>query len=752
MFFFKILEKFNKSFYKHHPYGQQTLIGTVDDLKNPSLTKMYEFFKTYYVANNMALVISGDFDTQTVMPMIEKKFGKWKKGKLPKAIKYKEDKFNGREFIQAKLSPIKLGALGFRTVANGNKDEIALSVFARLMSNQNQTGLLDKLSIDNKLMQSMYIPMQHNDYGAGIFLLIPKIIGQKLEDAEKLVLDEIEKIKKGEFSEKMVEAIKNEIYVDYETQMESPQQRAIKFATAFGQGQDAESVIQYPNRIKEIRKKDIIEVANKYFGDNFLAFYSKMGFPKKDKIEKPNYKPLKANTNAKSIYTKHFEEIPSTDIQPQFIDFKKDISHEKILNGVDIYCVNNPINNVFNLKIKYGVGNFKIKDLPYASQLLNVSGTTKMDVSEFKMAFGGTGCKYNIYSDDSYLTVEVEGLESGLQDALTLINELITNPKAKEDKIKILYEGEKANRKMEDTNPDGIASALRGYVIYGENSDFLNRLSLKQIKSLKADSLISSFKRATQYEAQIHFSGKTKDKQVYKIIDKSISFTKNPIKTESPIVKNKQQYTNNVVYFTHKKNASQSKVFFFANGEKYTRKNVPIINAFNMYFGGGFSGIVLQEVREYRSLAYSAAARYIMPNVKNKETDFFGFVGTQSDKTNDAINVFMDLIRDMPQKPERLDMIKDYLVQSAVTSKPFFRDLSEKVITWQNLGYKTDPSKINIPEYNDILFKDINKFYEKNVKSKPIVIMIVGDKKKVDLKSLSKYGKVIKIKERKLFN
>ena len=61
-FYIKIYEDMLKGLFKNHPYGTQTILGSVEHLNYPSLTKMYEYFNTYYVANNMALVLVGNFD------------------------------------------------------------------------------------------------------------------------------------------------------------------------------------------------------------------------------------------------------------------------------------------------------------------------------------------------------------------------------------------------------------------------------------------------------------------------------------------------------------------------------------------------------------------------------------------------------------------------------------------------------------------------------------------------------------------
>ncbi|NLA25178.1 MAG: insulinase family protein, partial [Bacteroidales bacterium] len=319
IFFFPLLEKFNESFFKQHPYGQQTLIGSIEDLKNPSLSKMYDFFRTWYVPNNMALIIVGDFNSKEVQPLIEKYFGEWKYKELPKRPEYKEEEFRGREFKQVKMSPIKIGALGFRTPKAGDPEEVVIEVCNAILSNENQTGYLDKLMLDNKLMGAAPFYAPHNDYGQSVFLIIPKIIGQKLEKAEELVKKEIYRLRDGDLDEKLLESVKLELYRDFQLNMESNEYRGEMLASAFGRNQKIDDLLSYPKLIMKISKEDVVRVANKYYGDNYLAFYSKMGFPKKEKIEKPGFKPIVTNTDAESNYAKKLAEVPSLEAKPQFI-------------------------------------------------------------------------------------------------------------------------------------------------------------------------------------------------------------------------------------------------------------------------------------------------------------------------------------------------------------------------------------------------------------------------------------------------
>jgi predicted Zn-dependent peptidase len=175
------------------------------------------------------------------------------------------------------------------------------------------------------------------------------------------------------------------------------------------------------------------------------------------------------------------------------------------------------------------------------------------------------------------------------------------------------------------------------------------------------------------------------------------------------------------------------------------------MDAFNMYFGGDFSGLVLQEIREYRSLAYTAGARFGVPALRGKESYFTAYVGTQADKTLDALGVFDTLIHHMPMKEERTAMIRQYLLQSSVTERPGFRTLSVQVLRWQNQGFTYDPARYKRDAYEKLSFDNIRNFYQANLAVKPLAIGIVGDKKKIDLDKLSNYGKLIFVKESSLF-
>ncbi|MFA8434959.1 MAG: M16 family metallopeptidase [Marinifilaceae bacterium] len=746
-----LLDGFNRNFYKKHPYGQQTIIGETEHLKNPSLSKMYKFFHTYYVPNNMAVVLIGDFDSETVLPLLKEKFGQWKSKELPQQQKYVEQEFNGREEVVGKYSPIKMALLGFRTVPTGHPDELALGVFNNLIYNEKGTGVLNKLTQNGEVMAVEAIEMHNQDYGANIFMVVPKLIGQKLRTAENLVLNAMREVRDGQIDDKILEQSKKEMYVNYQLGLEDFETLGYSLSSYFMQGKDVNALYDQPERINALDKAEVLRVAQKYYGDNYLAFYSKMGSPDKEKLSKPNYDPVTTDKKGVSRFAKAFGNIPEKACEMKYVDFKKDVQKLKIANGVQLYSVNNPKNDIYTADIVFHVGSLKIKEAEYIANLFNTAGSKDLTRDQLQDAFAQIGSSYSCSADAKKLVISLSGMEKDVDEAMSLIGKLIAAPVVSEKDVNTTANNLMSERKIEREDPANVAYALLGYVAYGDKSKTKYRMGKKEIKRFGPSDFERIWKLISQYEFDVHYVGKKKAEQVGQIIRNTLTFNANPVAEDRSVYAPLKEYNSNMIYFVNRKDAVQSNIFFFANGDQFSKEQVPVQEAFNAYFGGGFSGLVLQEIREYRSLAYSAGAYYVKPEMDGEYNYFMGMIGTQADKTLDAIKVFYDLKKDMPQMPERMSYIKPYLAQQVITSFPNFRNLSASVKAWERLGYEKDPSVYTSQKIKELSFADIYQFYKLNIQNKSMVTMIVGDRSKIDMSELSKYGKIKFLKEKELY-
>jgi len=747
----KIIETFSKSFFKNHPYGQRSMLGTVEDLKNPSLTKMHEFFKKWYVANNMALVLSGDFDSEQILPVIQEKFGVLPSGQIPERKKYVEEPFNGRELIKDRLFYIKGNIMGFRVPSENDRERYVIDVISRLLNNSNSTGYFDQLMLDNKLLAVFGVPLLFHDYGCFIVIAVPKIAGQKLKTAEKLALEQIEHIKKGDFTDEQLAAIKNEFYREKQITLESSEYKAITLAHAFASGVDLDESLNITQHIQNITREDIINAAQKYLGDNYLILQSKMGFPKKDKIDKPGFEPVVTKTDTISDYRRHFNGIETLSYSPTFVNFTDAVKTKKLADNLNLVWNKNTENDIFTLQIRFGTGTYKIKELSQATEFMNLIGIKDLSSKDLKQKLASLGIEYNFTVDDNYTTLSISGIEKNITEALPLINKLMNNPEPDEKKLKTLYSNEQMGRFATQRLPDVIALALAKYALYGNRSSFIDRMTMKEIKKMKSKDYFDIFKKATQYEATIFFTGNMELSDIELLIKDHFEFNNTLSNSSSPEFLEPVKHTENTVYFIPKRGMLQTQIYLSTVSD-FSFDEYAMLEALNIYLGGDFSGLLMQEIREYRSMAYSTYGGFKIPVKKSHPTIFTAFVGTQSDKANEAMHILDSIITQMPQKPERIETIREYLVNKTITQKPTFRELSQQVELWKNHGYTTDPREELINKYKQITWDDLYVFYKKMLKDNKLVWSIVGDKSRINLKEVEKYGKVVKIKEKQLFS
>ena len=747
-----IFDAFNKALFATHPYGTQTVLGSVEHLKRPSLTKMYEFFKTYYVANNMALILCGNFDPEEIKPIIAQKFGIWKSAEVPSFPNYPKSKFTGKKVIKVRLTPVKVALLGFKTVPNTHPDNAALEVFNYMLFNDSETGLLNKLQLDKKLLYCGSFPNSYNDDGSVMFFFVPKIIGQSLGKAEKMVLAEIEKIKTGAFDEEQLVAVKNEIYKNHQSELESLSSRGIAIGNAFNQGISWETAQQFPKKISEVTKADLMRVANQYFGKDFLAMYSHMGFPKKAKLSKPAYKAVTSDQSKQSNFAKKIKEIDKSNSAARYLDFEKSAKHISLGAESSLYVNTNPLNDIYSLTIKYHVGRQSIPDLNIASNMMNYVGTDQWNLSQLKEAFAKTGTTYYIDSDLNSMTITLDGLESQLAEALSILNQLLTKPKANQKSLDLVINNLKTERRLEKRSPSEMGRILRNYASFGNESFYLQRHSIKQVKQLSPENLSRAFHTALNYACTIHYTGQFAASKVKALLEKNIPISQTG-KKAAIVFPNIVKPSKDIIYFVHDKKAVQSQIYFYIPGNKYTKDQFIAKNGFNTYFGDGFSGLVLQEIREYRSLAYSAWGKYFtLDKSSNRSAFLWTYIGCQADKTSEAISVMDDLVKNLPEKKERLTNIQSNLKLKAQSAYPSFRKVSQTIEAYKEEGYNDDPNRKAESAYDEMTFDDIMEFYQQNIKGKNRIITIYGNKKKIDLEKLNAFGQVIFLNKKEIRN
>ena len=753
----KLIEEYLFNFFKKHPYGQQTVIGTIGHLKNPSLIKMKDYYETYYVANNMYLLLSGNFAVHGLKEQIEQTFGQLKSGPNPSFVNVQEDPFQGREVVSKRFTPIRIGVIGFRMPNPRHHDYETLKVIQNLFNNRSSTGLLDKLSVNNKLLMTQAIPdLAGADLGGMAFLFIPKLIFQTFNGAENLVLGEIEKVKNGGFDEEFLESIKLSMIQDHESALESTNNRLNYFLELIYNFDTWNDMMTYPDRITAIDKEEIVRVANKYFSDDYLVFKSRIGFPKKTKLEKPPYKAVKPiNTESKSNYARKFETLPEEELTLKYIDTEKDVLTAKIADNYYYHHAVNPVNTIFTMRLEYGIGTRENPPLQYAAGLLGMIGNNDYTFDQLKEELQKIGATIDPFVDRNYFGFNIKGFDEYFDKTVELAGSFISGMnirKEDEKKLKKLIQGSIIGRKFEARDPGAKGNALKNFALYSENSPLLTRATVKEVKKMDAPYLLKQIEKAMQVETNIFYTGSLESERVKERVKANFVLHDDLRKSNSPIVDELKLAKSNTVYFFNDKKAVQSQVYILTEGDEMSLEDRNMSLAFDRYFGAGMGGIIFQEIREFRSLAYSARGTYQRPYYLNGKGYFQGYMGNQADKTLEALDAYLDLLRNMPEKRGRNEKIKSGLIQSLNSKKPNFRSVARQVKTWKHQGFQADPRVTQHERFQELEFQDIVKFYQNYIKKDVVTIAIVGDKRKIDLEKLAKFGTVIEVSKKDIFN
>lgn len=747
---YTLMTTVSKNFFKNHPYGTQEILGTAEHLKNPSLVKMKQYYDKYYVANNMALVLCGDIDVAQASALATKYFSSLPRGPVDAFPKYEEQPFNGREYVKINATPIKVGVMAWRTAPKGHPDEPAMEILSYLLNNDNETGLLDKLHTQGQINTAQVIPYVHNDLGGTGVLFVPKIIGQSMETAEELVKQQLARLREGKFSDTAFITAKNNIRLARLKAYEDNEAKANLIAEAFAAGLNWQDFIQYEGRLTSLTKDDVVRVANKYLGPNYLMVASFMGSPAKEKLDKPPFEPVANKTDGqRSEFAKEWDQIKTPEPKAAFVDFQRDFQLVEPYKETRIFTVNNPLNNLFELTLKFQAGTNHHPRYAQSASYLNYLGSQQHSADQLKAIMGMLGCSYSITAGPNETIVQLEGFEENLEKALPLLAGLLRSPRGDASKIKILAEGAESDRKFERKEPAQIAQGLYYYVIYGNNASVKRRLPISAIKKLSSDTLLADLRRIFDSQVTVHYAGKMGGQELRRKLEAQ-GLLAEPKRVTAEIDFPVTNPEKPQVIFLNRKDARQSQVYFYVKGKPYTKTDDPQLAAFSEYYGG-MNGIVFQEVREFRSLAYTAFAQVVRRRRPGLDNYLHGFVGCQGDKTNDAVDIMNQLLTTMPQKPERTDGIRNSLVQKAMTSKPDFRSLTETVEGWMERGYLEDPAKVGLPVWQQLSFEDINNYFNQNVKGRPQVIVIVGNKKQIDMKKLAAYGPIKEVKEKDFF-
>ena len=591
-----------------------------------------------------------------------------------------------------------------------------------------------------------------HDYSAFILAGNPNK-GQKLEEVRSLILQEMAKLRRGEFDNDLLPSVIANKKLNFYRGLDSNDNRASIMVDAFINDEKWEDVAGKLERQSKLTKQDIVDFANKYLrDDNFICVYKQMGEDTTlKKIEKPAITPIPANREYESAFVKEIKNAQVPEIQPQFLDFKKDLTIGKTSRKLPLVYKQNTQDDLFNLVFRYEFGDEDDIRYSYAAQYLDYIGTDKKSVSAIKQAFYKLACNFSIAQSSKTLQISLNGLNENLPAALRLTEEILHHAKADKTSWNQFIDLIEKQQQDVKTNQQSNFSYLWSYSTYGAYNPIRNAIKTADLRKMDPQELVNLLGGLNNIEHTVAYYGPYSEKQLNALLAKEHKTAKKLAAVPEGKEYKMEEIKQNEIYIAPYDAKNIYLRSYQNTGKKSDVKDGALISLFNEYYGGGMNTIVFQELRETRGLAYNAGAAYYTPVRKDEKDYFMRHIITQNDKMMDCIHVFDEITDNLPQNEASFNLAKQNLMKSIQSRRVTKAGVINAYFNAKLMGIDYDVTKLYYEQLPSLTLQDITNFEKQNIVGKPYRMVILGDEKNLDMKSLEKIAPIKRLSQEEIF-
>ena len=732
----------NEIMFTKHQYGTQTTIGEGEHLKNPSMVKIHEYFDTYYVPNNMAISIAGDFDPDATLAMIKKYFGSMKNKAVTQPTHPSEDPITEPKEKTVYGPSEEWVTIGYRLDGYHSEDAVMADLMTTVLSND-VAGLIDlNLAQEQKVLSAYAYANVMRDYSSIMVGGNPKG-DQSLDEVKELLLSQVELLKKGEFSDDLLPAVIKNIKVQQLNQLEENWLRGYVMSDAFIMGADWEEYITRIDKMEAITKEQLVAWANKKFGENYCVVYKKTGEDTTTfKVDKPEITPIQINREVKSEFYTQVDSMKSIRLKPEFVDYKSALQTKELMAGVPFYYVENRTNDLFTLFVELDEDLKTNPKTKMALNYLSYLGTEKYTNEEIRKQLYNLGVEFNTDASSWKVYLYLAGLEDSFDEAHQLMEHIINNALPDSMALVNLIADEITSREDSKKSKWGIMNGIKNYAKYGAINEFNDQLTMEELQATKAEELVEIIRSLTSHKHNLFYYGQSSVNDVYAKLKANHKLPESLIAIENPSNYEELSTDKSIVYFVDY-DMIQTEMTMISKGNTYSPEDAAYHQMFNSFFGSGLSSIIFQEIRESKALAYSARARMTTPNKADKSHYVTAYIGTQNNKLGAAIDAMMELMNGIPEgtdgmfEESRISSLKKIESERIIKDRLYwnYRSLEDK-------GIDYDIRKSVYEKLNTMTLEEMTVFFNKNIAERTYVYCVIGKKSDMDMETLNKLGTV----------
>lgn len=718
-----------------HPNGQQTTLGKPEHLKNPSMKAIHKYFDEYYVPNNYAMVLVGDLDFEETVQLIDQYFGAIPYKELPKKTPIIEKPLTEIVERTVKSPTTPRTQLAWRTDSYGSREAILADIVANILSNRGEAGLLDlNINQTQRMLWAQAFSVGLKEYGYFSIVAVPKEM-QTLNEAKEMVLEQIELLKKGDFPDWMLPAIINDFKLQRMKALETAEGLATNLYDTYIKGRSWEEELSEMDEYATVTKEEVVDFANEFFKDNYVIINKEKGVNDKLlRVDNPGITPIKINREAQSEFLQEIVSEKTEDIQPEFIDYQKEIRTDTVKDK-KLSFVKNNYNDIAQVHFIFPFGSDHDRDLGISTQVIQYLGTKKLSPEDLKKEFFKIGVSNDFKTNADQLSISLSGLEENLEKGIELLKDWMNDVEPDQEIYNQFVDTILENREAVKKDKNRIMTALTNYTKLGGFSRFTDIISKEELETSNVEVFTDRMKKLFDYPYQIFFYGKN--------FENFSQYIEKYIETASLQIPKPKKYpepeTKGNVYFMNY-DMVQMEMSKIGRGNDVNTANFGKINVFNEYFGRGLSSIVFQEIRESKSLAYSAYVSY-SANSKSGHPDYITtYIGTQPDKLQIAVDTMSELINELPEVPTQFENAKSAALKQIASTRIKRTTIFFNTLRLKKIGISHDFRKDIYQQIEGLKFEDVKQFYQTEIKPVHFNTAIIGKKENLNMDAVNEMG------------
>jgi len=726
-----------------HPYATE-ILGEGAHLKNPRVSRMERFFEDWYTADNMAVVLAGDLEPEAALALVEARFGHLRPGRRPaRADAELLPELEGETVAELVHHGQPAVHLAWRTVGWDHPDRPALRMVDLLLDN-GKTGLLDTaLNATGVVRKAGAWPRRYRDGGAQVVWVRPRE-GQTCEEAAELVLEQVERIRSGDFDTDLLQAV----FVNWElgelAARESNRARARWMTNAFvnrwSWGEQRSELARH----RAVDKADIVRVARKYLGADRVRVVRRTGTPTIERISAPPLTPRPIPTGQQSPLFKKVQAMPAVPLPPQSLEAGVDWQDRAMSSGHAWFGAN-PHSELAQLVLGWDLGFGSDRLMRHAFGLLARAGVGGLDHVAFDASLysrgvsQGTGCGRHM----SRLTVSGRGAAVG--EMLPLVLSRLESGRVDPTVGRAWLEDAIARRQANKATRATLTNAACGFAVYGPDSAALAHTptDAELMGLIEEEGGVQRWRRvlapllSTRFD--VVYSGNIDPDAVVAGVEACFG-PRVAAASPGPIAQARADRQR--VLFVHHPSV-QAGITLYRNAGQSHNDRMARARLLREYLGGS-AGVFFQEVREARAMAYSTSGGVSAGWRPGDDDLLWAQAVTQADKVVDATRLLVDLIQAAPDDRGRFDRVHAAAVEKLDQERIGFRDVPGTARWWTRRGLAGDPRAETRAQLRQLGLSDLAAFAS-DIAQGAVTVVVVGDSSRIDLDALGRVGELVQL-------